>query len=112
MPVYLLLYLGIFWVPVFLMALLHWPKMDALTKKAFWITMAILIVATTALEYLYVGLGVWSFSEKIDPLVGIWFGPVPIEEFVFWYGAAPLFLFLYLTFAPSARTVPAGKPHG
>ncbi len=110
MPVYLLLYLGIFWVPVFIMAAVHWPKMDDLSKKAFWITMGLMLVATTIMEYVYVWLGVWSFSERIDPLVGIWLGSVPIEEFVFWYGAAPLFLFLYFTFAPSSRTVPKRKP--
>src|SRR5258708_3543292 len=97
-PVYLILYLVLFWAPVVVLAVLQWKYFDPPTKKAFWVTMAVMTVATTVMEFIFVGLDVWSFSEKKDPLLGIWFGKVPIEEFVFWYGASPLFFFTYVSF--------------
>lgn len=109
MPVYLITYLLVFWVPVFVMGFLLWKKLDAPTKKAFWITIGIMTVATTVMEYVYLWLDVWSFSEAIDPLLGIWIGKAPIEEFVFWYGATPLFLLLYLTFNKSLRNKSSGS---
>jgi hypothetical protein len=48
------------------------------------------------MEYVYLSLDVWTFSEEVDPLLGINILGVPIEEFVFWWGASPLFIFVYL----------------
>ena len=98
MPVYLLMYLVIFWIPVFILGWHIWKDLDGSLKKAFWITMAIMTVATFGMEFVYLRLNVWTFSEAIDPLLGIRLGGVPIEEFVFWFGVSPLFVFIYLNF--------------
>jgi len=98
MPLYFLLYFCIFWVPVFILASFLWKKLDPLTKKAFWIATAIMTFLTTVMEYVFLGFRIWTFSQNVDPLLGIWVGPVPVEEFVFWFGASPLFIFLYLAF--------------
>lgn len=98
MPVYLITYLILFWIPVIALAFYTWPSAGKYTRKALLITLAIMIVLTTVMEYVYLGLHVWSFSQAIDPLVGIWIYGAPIEEFVFWYGAAGLFIFMYLGF--------------
>jgi hypothetical protein len=43
-------------------------------------------------------LDIWNFSEKISPLLGINIFGVPLEEFLFWFGAAVFFPLLYLAF--------------
>jgi lycopene cyclase domain-containing protein len=98
MPVYLITYLLLFWLPVFILGFACWSRLDAPARKAFWVAMAIMLVVTTVMEYVYLGLHLWNFSEAIDPLLGIRIFGVPIEEFVFWWGATPLFAFLYLFF--------------
>ena len=50
------------------------------------------------MEYFYIKFDVWSFSQKTDPLIGIWFWKVPIEEFVYWFGATPFCLAIYLSY--------------
>ncbi|MEA3306524.1 MAG: hypothetical protein U9Q34_01920 [Elusimicrobiota bacterium] len=67
-------------------------------KKSFWITSIVMAVALIGMEYLYLKFDVWGFSEKIDPLIGIWFGKAPIEEYVYWFGATPFCLSVYLSY--------------
>ena len=55
-------------------------------------------IALIGMEYLYLKFDVWSFSEEIDPLIGIWFGSAPIEEYVYWFGATPFCLAVYLSY--------------
>ncbi len=99
MPVYAILYFVLFWIPVFILGYLVLPKVDPITRKAFWITFAILVVLTFAMEYLFLHFKVWDFSQQVYPLLGIDLFGVPIEEFEFWWGAAPLFMLLYLSFS-------------
>jgi len=99
MPVYLITYLLLFWLPVFGLGLYLWKKIDPLTKKAFWIAIGIMTIATFAMEYVYLWLDIWTFSEAIDPLVGLRLWGVPVEEFVFWWGASPLFVLMYFGYA-------------
>ncbi|OVE77929.1 hypothetical protein BVX98_01640 [bacterium F11] len=99
MPVYLITYILLFWVPVLIMGFFLHKKVNSVTKKAFWITFAIMTVATFVMEYIYLWLDVWTFSEMIDPLLGIELWGVPIEEFVFWWGASPLFLLMYASYS-------------
>lgn len=96
MPIYFLMYLGLFWIPILILSTWVWGRLDSLSKRAFWWAVLIMVGATFAMEYVYMALHVWTFSEKIDPLLGIWIAGVPIEEFVFWFGAPPLFILIYL----------------
>jgi len=96
MPVYLLLYIGLFWVPIGILSLWMWGTLDPSARRAFWWAIFIMAGLTTVMEYVFMAFHIWSFSQKIDPLLGLWIAGVPIEEFVFWFGAPPLFLLIYL----------------
>jgi len=98
MPLYFITYIILFWIPVFILAGFLWKGMDEATRKAFWITVAIMSGLTFAMEYVYIWLDVWTFTQSVDPLIGIRIWGVPIEEFEFWFGASPLFMLLYLAF--------------
>ncbi len=89
----------VFWIPVAGLAFFLRNRLDAPTKKAAWITMALMAPASAAMEYIYLWADIWTFSEKLDPLLGIWIGPAPIEEFSFWFGSIPFMLFTYLSFS-------------
>jgi hypothetical protein len=60
------------------------------------VTWAIFIVLSTVWEYLGLALNIWDFSEDHHKLVGLNIFGAPIEEFVFWYGATPFVLLIYL----------------
>ena len=98
MPVYFITYTALFWVPsaVFIIFLLK--LFDSGLKRAFWLTTGIMGLLSIIMEYLYLKFEVWSFSEQIDPLLGLWLGPAPVEEFVFWFGATPFCLAIYLSY--------------
>lgn len=96
MPRYLVTMILIFWVPIAVLAVLLRGKIDPLTKKAFWLTLAIMTPLTIAMEYVYLWTDIWTFSEQMDPLLGIRIAGAPIEEFSFWLGASPFMLLVYL----------------
>ena len=107
-----------FWAPVGVMAWRLWPKLDVLTRRAFWRTLLIFYVLAFGMEYVYLYLKVWTFSEKLDPLLGVRIFNAPIEEFCFWFGATPFGIFVYLGLdrllrkidAPTRVHVPRGSP--
>ncbi|MFH1258830.1 MAG: hypothetical protein ABII74_03295 [Elusimicrobiota bacterium] len=88
----------IFWIPSAFLYLFLRKKLDSLTKKAFWITVLILMPVTFAAEYIYLWADIWNFSENYDPLIGISIWGAPIEEFIFWFGAPIFFTLVYLFF--------------
>ncbi len=98
MPRYFLLTLLYFWIPVLTLGFFLKNKLDAPTKKAIWISLAIILPLTFVMEYVYLWADIWTFSEAMDPLLGIWLWGAPLEEFSFWFGAPPFFLMVYLTF--------------
>ena len=98
MPVYFITYTVLFWIPAAVLGFFLFKKAPPALKRSFWAAVALIAVTTTVMEYVYLGFDVWSFSQKTDKLLGIWFGPAPIEEFVFWFGAPPFCLAVYLSF--------------
>jgi lycopene cyclase domain-containing protein len=96
-PRYFLLTVLVFWLPVAALASLIWNRVSRLDKKAFWYTVFLLTGLTTMMESIYVSTRIWTFSEKLDRLLGPRIRGVPIEEFSFWYGATPFMLLVYLT---------------
>lgn len=98
MPRYFLLTLIYFWLPIVMMGFFLRNKLDKPTKKAFWITIAILLPLAFGMEYVYLYLDIWTFSEAMDPLLGIRIWSAPIEEFSFWFGGLFFLLLLYLSF--------------
>lgn len=98
MPRYFIGTLLYFWLPVAIMSLLMKGKWPPLALKSFWISLAILTPATFAMEYVFLWTDIWTFSEELDPLLGIYIFGVPVEEFSFWFGASPFILLSYLLF--------------
>ncbi|OGR41852.1 MAG: hypothetical protein A2X35_11105 [Elusimicrobia bacterium GWA2_61_42] len=96
MPVYLITYSILFWVPALLFVLFLLKTFDVSLRRSFWATSGAMAVVLVGMEYLFLKFDVWFFSEKIDPLVGLWIGSAPVEEFVFWFGATPFCLAVYL----------------
>lgn len=99
MPVYLVTYTVLFWVPALLFVLFGLRRQEAARRKGFWAASAAMAAVSVVMEYLFLKFDVWFFSEKIDRLLGLWIGPAPVEEFVFWFGATPFCLAVYLTYA-------------
>lgn len=98
MPWYFISTLIYFWLPSALLGARLYRGLDARTRKAFWLTMAVFMPLTGAMEYVCLYLDIWYFSEAKDPLLGLRVFGAPIEEFLFWFGAQPFVLFTYLTF--------------
>lgn len=98
MPLYFITYTALFWVPVALFMFFFFGSLSPERRKAFLITTLIMAAVSTIMEYFYLRFDTWSFSEKIDPLLGIWLGKAPIEEYVYWFGATPFCLSIYLVY--------------
>ena len=98
MPWYLLSVLIYFWLPILILGIFLLPRQEPKTLTALALSILIFWPLTAAMEYLCLYLDIWTFSEKMDPLVGLRFFGAPIEEFLFWFGAQPFVLLLYLAF--------------
>src|SRR5271169_2218176 len=98
MPLYFISTLVYFWIPVLVMGPLVLPKQDARLQKAFWLVLVILYPLTSLTEFIYLYFDIWTFSEKVDPLLGPRVFGAPIEEFVFYFGAVPFAMFVYMIF--------------
>jgi len=98
MPVYLITYTILFWIPALLFIFCRLKTFDAPVRKGFWAASVLMAAASVVMEYLFLKFDVWFFSQKIDRLCGLWIGKAPVEEFVFWFGATPFCLGLYLMY--------------
>lgn len=100
---YLLLDALLYWVPAAGLALWNWRAMSRAHRRAFWIVSSVMAAVTFGMEYVYLWADIWSFSEARFPLIGLWIGKAPVEEFVFWWGATPFVLGLYVAFQGRRR---------
>jgi len=87
-----------FWIPITLLSIILLPKISPAMRKAFWATCVVLVPVTVAFEFIGLYLDIWNFSEEYSKLWGIKLFGAPVEEFIFWFGATPLCLLLYLYF--------------
>lgn len=88
----------LFWMPSALLLAVNWGWI-ARKRIAFpfFASLAIGAIISFFFEYVALGMGVWHFSGPENYLgPGIW--GAPIEEFLFYWGAAPFCLLLYLYF--------------
>jgi lycopene cyclase domain-containing protein len=90
-----------FWIPIILLAITVLPKISIPLRWAFLSTCGVLIPVTVAFEYIGLWLDIWNFSEEFSKLWGVRLFGAPVEEFIFWFGATPLCLLLYLYFYES-----------
>jgi lycopene cyclase domain-containing protein len=87
-----------FWIPSALLLAMNW-RWIARKRIAFpfFSSLAIGAAISFFFEYVALGMGVWYFGPAENYLgPGIW--GAPIEEFLFYWGAAPFCLLLYLYF--------------
>lgn len=103
MPVYLITYTLLFWVPALLFIFFFLPRQGAGLRKSFWAASAAMAAVSMVMEYLFLKFDVWFFSQKMDRLLGLWIGSAPVEEFVFWFGATPFCLALYLMYSRALK---------
>jgi lycopene cyclase domain-containing protein len=106
MPWYFIKYTLLFWVPSVLFLLVFFKRLSPSFRKAYWLTFGVMAVVSVVMEYFYLHFDTWSFSEEIDPLLGIWFWKAPIEEFVYWFGAILFCLSAYIVYS---RLLKGGK---
>ncbi len=98
----------LFWFPVCLMLMANLKWMYRTNLIIPFITVNFLMGITAFyFEYAALGLGVWNFSEAQHKLLRTLFNNpnfpfalygAPIEEFLFWLGATPFCILLYITF--------------
>jgi lycopene cyclase domain-containing protein len=88
-----------FWIPIVLLSINVLPKTPSSIRTAFFTTCIVLVPVTIAFEYVGLLLDIWNFSEEYSKLWGVRVAGAPIEEFIFWFGATPLCLLLYLYFS-------------
>lgn len=98
MPLYFIIYSTLFWLPVCLFVLFFFHRLPPGIKRSYWLTTLAMAVISVIMEHFYLKFDTWTFSERIDPLLGIWFGKAPIEEYVYWFGATPFCLSVYLLY--------------
>ena len=96
MPWYFIDTILFFWLPAIFMFGYVYRRLTALQMRAFWINAAIWCVITFLFEYATLAMDIWNFSEVFSPLIGLYIWGVPIEEFLFWFGASFFFPILYL----------------
>jgi lycopene cyclase domain-containing protein len=87
-----------FWIPILLLSIFLLPRVSSSMRKAFFVTCIVLVPVTVAFEYIGLILDIWNFSEEYSRLWGVKLFGAPVEEFIFWFGATPLCLLLYLYF--------------
>ena len=100
---YLLLDLALYWIPAAALLGWRWRTLRRAQRRAVWIVSAVMAAVTFGMEYVYLWADIWNFSEERFPLLGIYLGPAPVEEFVFWFGATPFVLGLYFAFFGERR---------
>jgi lycopene cyclase domain-containing protein len=86
----------LFWIPSAILYLVLHRWMAGRFLGAFWLTCAVLLPVTAAFEYLCLYLDIWDFYEGVQSLWGPRILGAPIEEFIFWFGATPFCLLVYL----------------
>ncbi len=85
-----------FWLPVLVLCPVVLVREGPLMRKAFFSTCLLLLPLTVGFEYLSLYFDIWNFSQEHSRLWGIYILDAPVEEFIFWFGATPLCLLLYL----------------
>jgi hypothetical protein len=95
-PQYFLTTLIIFWLPAFFLGRALRKRLSVPEKRALRSTILLLALLTFLMELIYRRLKIWTFSEEVDPLLGVRVAGEPVEEFSFWAGATPFMMTVYL----------------
>ena len=86
-----------FWVPSAVLLVFHWKWLKAVKWGTPLVMVSgILYVVSFYFEFAGLGLNIWTFSKVPHAYLSLWIFTAPLEEFLFWFGAAPLCILLYL----------------
>lgn len=85
----------LFFLPSVLMGYYIWTRGDKCYCISIIIILSICFMFSVLLEYIAVYLKFWTFFTDKDPLIGLYVGDIPIEEFLFYFGANMQLCFLY-----------------
>jgi lycopene cyclase domain-containing protein len=89
----------LFFIPVAIMLIINWRWMEARhLLKPFLYANLVMDGVAFFFEYVSIGMKVWWFSQEHHKLLGINIIDLPIEEFMFWFGATPFCILLYICF--------------
>ncbi|MDE2290726.1 MAG: lycopene cyclase domain-containing protein [Elusimicrobia bacterium] len=109
LPLYFLSTLAYFWVPSAVLAAREWPRLTDARREAFGAALAVIWPMSVVMEYVYLHFQIWTFSERLDPLLGPRIHGAPIEEFCFWLGAPVFILLVYCAWRRGRREAPAAE---
>jgi lycopene cyclase domain-containing protein len=88
--------IGVFFIPSLLLWYYIQLHADRWEKVSLVVVLAVSFLFSVAIEIIAVYLKFWTFFTDEDPLLGIKIGDIPIEEFIFYFGANMQLCFLYL----------------
>lgn len=69
LPLYFLSTLAYFWVPSAVLAAREWPRLTDARREAFGAALAVIWPMSVVMEYVYLHFQIWTFSERLDPLL-------------------------------------------
>jgi lycopene cyclase domain-containing protein len=94
------MYFGLLIAVFFIPSLLLWYHIqlhaDRWEKVSLTVVLVISFFFSVIIEVVAVYLKFWTFFTDDDPLLGINIGDIPLEEFIFYFGANMQLCFLYL----------------
>lgn len=91
--------LVLFWFPVLIMLAVNFKWLwDHELLKPFLYANLVMVIVAFFFEYVSIGMKVWDFSQEHHKLLGINVIGLPIEEFMFWFGATPFSILLFFSF--------------
>lgn len=89
----------LFWLPVAIMLGINWNWMVKQNLfRPFLYSNIIMGIVSIPFEYMSIGMAIWDFSEKYHKQLGIKIIGIPIEEFMFWFGATPFCILCFICF--------------
>ncbi len=88
--------MGVFFFPSLLLWYYIQLHADRWEKVSLTVVLTISFLFSVIIEVVAVYLKFWTFFTDKDPLLGINVGDIPIEEFIFYFGANMQLCFLYL----------------
>ncbi len=76
-----------FYAPATVLLYYVWTRTDRWYRSSIVFINCIALALGIVLEFVAVHLNFWTFYTDMDPLIGLNVGDIPVEEFLFYFGA-------------------------
>ncbi len=86
----------LFYLPAAILFHYVWTRGDPWSKASVIFVNCVALAFGIVLELVAVHLDFWTFYTDLDPLVGFSVGGIPVEEFIFYFGANLQLTLLYV----------------